>query len=150
MRSASNWSQQAYLKSSNSETADLFGASVAISDGTIAIGSTGEDSTATGSNGNQSVNSIEGAGAAYVFRLEVESDSLEISSCQVLSNGDFEIILEESSSNLTVERSNDLSANSFVELTSAQFSVSGTILTISAVAADPENDGVSFFRVISQ
>ncbi len=66
-RSGSTWSQQAYLKASNPETNDYLGASVAVTDDTVVIGATGEDSNATGVNGNQSDNSATDAGAAYVF-----------------------------------------------------------------------------------
>ncbi len=64
---AANWSQQAYLKASNTEGGDLFGDSVAIAGDTIVIGATLEDSNATGVNGDQSDNSASQAGAAYVF-----------------------------------------------------------------------------------
>ena len=66
-RRAGTWSQQAYLKASNTGAGDLFGISVAISDDTIVVGAYGEDSSATGVNGNQADNSAAGAGAAYVF-----------------------------------------------------------------------------------
>lgn len=66
-RSGTVWSQQAYLKSSNSESGDRFGTSVSISDNTIVIGAPNEDSSATGVNGNQANNSVSGSGAAYVF-----------------------------------------------------------------------------------
>ena len=52
--------------------------------------------------------------------------------------------------NLTVERSNDLSSNSFSEIDSSEVSINGAILTISASAVDPEGDGISFFRVLSE
>jgi cysteine-rich repeat protein len=68
-RSGTTWTQQAYVKASNASTADLFGWSVALSaDGaTLAVGAWGEDSAATGINGDQTDNSAEGAGAVYVF-----------------------------------------------------------------------------------
>ncbi|NLW71629.1 MAG: integrin, partial [Chloroflexi bacterium] len=62
-----NWSQQAYLKASNPDVEDYFGCSVAISGDTIVVGASGEDSNATGVNGNQQNNNAEDAGAAYVF-----------------------------------------------------------------------------------
>src|SRR5207237_1413499 len=40
---------------------------VAIAGDTVVVGATGEDSGATGVNGNQADNSVPGAGAAYVF-----------------------------------------------------------------------------------
>ena len=67
-RSGGVWSQQAYLKASNTDAFDQFGESVAIFDDTIVVGATYEDSTATGVNGNTSNNSAGAAGAAYVFQ----------------------------------------------------------------------------------
>ena len=63
------WSQQAYVKASNSGEGDRFGYSLALSDegGTLAVGAIGEDSVSTGIAGNQADNSAEQAGAAYVF-----------------------------------------------------------------------------------
>ncbi len=61
------WSQQAYLKASNSEAGDSFGLSVAVSGDTVVVGAPTEDSNAGGVNGNQADNSAAGAGAAYVF-----------------------------------------------------------------------------------
>ena len=66
-RSAGLWSQQAYLKASNTGADDQFGTSVAIAGDTIVVGAPGEDSNATGVNGDQVNNSATGAGAAYVF-----------------------------------------------------------------------------------
>jgi trimeric autotransporter adhesin len=63
------WSQQAYLKASNTWAGDLFGSSVALSsDGsTLAVAAVGEDSAAPGINGDQSNDSARGSGAVYVF-----------------------------------------------------------------------------------
>ncbi|CAH0537239.1 FG-GAP repeat protein [Vibrio marisflavi] len=70
-RSGSTWSQQAYVKASNTEANDNFGRSVAISlDGnTLAVGANGEDSEATGIDGNESLSSATESGAVYVFTL---------------------------------------------------------------------------------
>jgi len=62
--------QQAYLKASNTSTNDFFGSTVAMSGDTLVVGAPGEDSAATGVNGNQGDNSAARAGAAYVFVLE--------------------------------------------------------------------------------
>jgi hypothetical protein len=62
-----SFQQQAYLKASNAQANDNFGASVAIADNTMVVGAFGESSNATGVNGNQSDHSASGAGAAYVF-----------------------------------------------------------------------------------
>jgi trimeric autotransporter adhesin len=72
VRSESKWSQQAYLKASNTDAEDYFGHLVAIAGETIVVTATGEDSAASGVNGNDDDNSAEYAGAAYVF---VRTDS---------------------------------------------------------------------------
>ncbi|WP_437814035.1 cadherin-like beta sandwich domain-containing protein [Sorangium sp. So ce1078] len=66
-RSGATWVQQAYLKASNTGAGDAFGASVAISAHTLAVGATGEASAATGVNGAQADDSAPGSGAVYVF-----------------------------------------------------------------------------------
>ncbi len=68
-RAGSTWTQQAYVKASNTEASDWFGNAVALSgDGnTLAVGANGEGSSATGVNGNQADNSASGSGAVYVF-----------------------------------------------------------------------------------
>ena len=60
------WSQQAYVKASNTEARDFFG-SVAVDGDTLAVGANVEDSSATGIDGDQADNSAAGSGAAYVF-----------------------------------------------------------------------------------
>ena len=67
VRSGTTWSQQAYLKASNTGSSDGFGVTVAVSGDTVVVGATGESSNATGVDGDQSNNSAIGAGAAYVF-----------------------------------------------------------------------------------
>ena len=68
-RSSGSWSQQAYVKASNTDTSDSFGFSVALSsDGnTLAVGAETEDSNAIGINGDQTDDSATNAGAVYVF-----------------------------------------------------------------------------------
>jgi hypothetical protein len=79
-RAGDAWSQQAYVKASNTgrraandndvtADGDQFGFSLALSgDGnTMAVGATTEDSVATGINGNQANDSAASAGAVYVF-----------------------------------------------------------------------------------
>ncbi len=61
------WSQQAYLKASNTGAGDWFGVSVSVHGDTILVGAIYEDSVATGVNGDQSDNSSASAGATYVF-----------------------------------------------------------------------------------
>ena len=70
-RSGGSWSQKAYIKASNPDGGDGFGASAALAGNTLAVGATGESSNATGVNGNQADNSISsgGTGAVYVRRI---------------------------------------------------------------------------------
>jgi len=68
------WIQQAYVKASNSEPGDLFGAALSLSEKgeTLAINATSEDSSANGVslNGNgEDLNNKPGEGAVYVFRF---------------------------------------------------------------------------------
>jgi len=67
-RSAGVWSQQAYLKASNTATNDLFGFSVSVFGDTLAVGAPGEASAATGVDGDQSSDAARGSGAVYVLR----------------------------------------------------------------------------------
>jgi uncharacterized repeat protein (TIGR02543 family) len=67
VRSGTTWSQQAYLKASNTDAGDWFGWSLGVSGDTILVGADKEASNATGVNGDQSNNSVLFAGAAYVF-----------------------------------------------------------------------------------
>ncbi len=68
-RTGITWSQQAYIKASNTDASDRFGYSVAVSyDGnTLAVGAMSEDSATTGINGDQADNAVDNAGAVYVF-----------------------------------------------------------------------------------
>jgi hypothetical protein len=67
VRTGTNWSQQAYLKASNTGAGDQFGHSVAVSGDTVVVGAPGESSSATGVNGNQNDDNADNSGAAYVF-----------------------------------------------------------------------------------
>ena len=68
-RSGTTWTQQAYLKASNPGDSDEFGNDIALSaDGsTLAIGALGEDSAATGIDGDQASETAQLSGAVYVF-----------------------------------------------------------------------------------
>lgn len=63
------WTHEAYVKASNSGAFDLFGIGVALSEdaSTLAVGARGELSGATGLGGDQTDNSISGAGAVYLY-----------------------------------------------------------------------------------
>jgi hypothetical protein len=64
-----NWAQFAYVKASNGDPDDNFGDSVVLSeDGArLVVAAGGEDSSATGIDGDQTDNSAENSGAVYVF-----------------------------------------------------------------------------------
>ena len=67
VREGTTWTQQAYLKASNTDAGDMFGGFLAISGDTIYASATWEASSATGVGGMTNDNSLEGAGAVYVF-----------------------------------------------------------------------------------
>lgn len=69
------WTQQAYFRASSTDNFDSFGIAVALSaDGrTLAVGANGEDSSASGVNGNASLNDTNSAGAVYVYVLSGSS-----------------------------------------------------------------------------
>lgn len=67
IRDDDEWTQQAYIKASNTDPNDQFGNSVAIYEDTIAIGAYRESSKAVGINGDQTDNSSASSGAVYVF-----------------------------------------------------------------------------------
>ncbi len=66
-RSGGVWTEQAILKASNAGASDYFGFGVAIDGDTLAVSATGEDSNATGVDGEQADNSAADAGGAYIF-----------------------------------------------------------------------------------
>ncbi len=68
-RSGATWTQQAYVKASNTGAKDLFGETLALSgDGnTLAVGAEQESSAAVGIGGSQSNDSMEDSGAVYVY-----------------------------------------------------------------------------------
>jgi hypothetical protein len=75
VRTGTNWSQQAYLKASNTGAGDTYDpngsglrpGALALWGDTVVVGAVSEASNATGVNGNQASNSSPGSGAAYVF-----------------------------------------------------------------------------------
>jgi len=69
VRKGGSWTQEAYLKASNTGADDQFGASVTLSSSgdTLAVGAPGEASAATGVGGPQNDDSAYAAGAVYVY-----------------------------------------------------------------------------------
>jgi len=70
VRDGGTWTQQAYLKASNAEAGDGFGGALALHGDTLAVGATGEKSSATGVDADQDDNSTTLAGAVYVFERD--------------------------------------------------------------------------------
>jgi hypothetical protein len=68
-RANGEWQQRAYIKGANTEAYDEFGSSLSLSrDGhLLAIGARGEDSAATGVDGDPTDNSMDESGAVYLF-----------------------------------------------------------------------------------
>lgn len=62
------WEQEAYLKASNPGENDYFGSSLGLSADTLAVSAFGEDSAATGINGDQANDDATDSGAVYLFR----------------------------------------------------------------------------------
>lgn len=67
VREDGSWSQQVYLKASNTDAGDRFGNAVALAGDTLASGAPAERSAATGVDGNQADDTAAEAGATYVF-----------------------------------------------------------------------------------
>ena len=93
-RSGTTWTQQAYLKASNTGEDDRFGYSAALSGDTVVAGAHRESSNATGVNGT--ANGLAGdSGAAYVFAgvgivAPVQSPIISRQNLTVLGNGAFQ------------------------------------------------------------
>ena len=69
VRNGTTWTQQAYIKASNTGNDDVFGGSLALSGDFLVVGATQEDGSGTGVNPT-SDNLASNAGAAYVFVRE--------------------------------------------------------------------------------
>lgn len=64
----SAWTQQAYVKASNTDPGDRFGAAVALADEVLLVGAPREDGSSAGTNGNGADNGTVDSGAAYLLR----------------------------------------------------------------------------------
>jgi trimeric autotransporter adhesin len=70
VRASATWMQRDYVKASNTDRDDRFGASLALSGGILAVGALGEASTVVGLNpiNGDADNTGPDAGAIYIFR----------------------------------------------------------------------------------
>jgi hypothetical protein len=64
---ANAWTQQAYVKASNADSGDNFGATLSLSGDTFVVGAPREDSAGVGIDGIQNNERALNSGAAYVF-----------------------------------------------------------------------------------
>ena len=105
MRNGTNWTQQAYLKASNTEAFDEFGARVAVSGDTVVVAAFSESSNATGVDGNQNDHSAAASGAAYVFTgLGPSAPQIDIAR----SAGSVRIFWPLSAGNFVLDETDDL------------------------------------------
>lgn len=72
-RSGTSWSQQAYVKASNTNAGDAFGSSLTLAGDVLAVGAPGEASSSTGPGANQADNSASSSGAVYLFERSDET-----------------------------------------------------------------------------
>ena len=73
VRAGQSWSQQAYIKASNTRKGAQFGRVIALSGNTLAVGSPFESSAATGIDGDQANSDAPESGAVYVFKRQGQS-----------------------------------------------------------------------------
>lgn len=135
-RSGVNWSQQAYLKASNTDVGDNFGYSLALSGNgnVLAIGAYKESSGATGINGYQFINNVPSAGAAYLFARSATSwlqqDYIKASNTDAGDLFAYALVLSDDASTLTVgaqwENSSTIGINSLANNASPE---SGAVYT---------------------
>jgi len=64
VRTGTSWTQQGFLKASNTDPGDRFALSIGLSGDTVVVGASGEDSSAID---GETDNSADDAGAAYIF-----------------------------------------------------------------------------------
>lgn len=104
------WGQQAYLKSSNTGSGDLFGSGVSLSgDGlTLSVGAMSEDSAEKGTAGLlQSDNNALNSGAVYIYRLDnagiwIREAYLKASNTEAADLFGFRVSINETGSTLAV------------------------------------------------
>lgn len=77
-------------------------------------------------------------------------EGIEITSTVVLGNGDVEITVVGDAAGISVLQSNDLDADPFTALDPASYSISGSVITVFAAAADtdPNLDGKDFYQLV--
>jgi hypothetical protein len=144
-RTVNVWSQQAYIKASNSGESDAFGETVALSeDGlTLAVGARGEDSSVIGISANTSSanNALPNSGAIYVYSRSgsVWSEQAFIKSATPQISDTFPSSMSISSDGNTLVAGSKLSNAAYV------FSRSGTSWTQQAYITTSNNEALDRF-----
>jgi len=111
-RTELGWSQEVYLKASNTESADQFGGALSISGSTIVVRAHSEDSNATGVNGDQNNNGAINSGAVYVFKREggIWSQEAYLKASNTESGDQFGLSLSVSGDTIVIGASEDSNA----------------------------------------
>jgi len=131
------WSQQAYIKASNSQAGDHFGGSIAIDGDTLAVGALREDGSARGINGDQSDNGATDSGAVYVF-VRGEDQTWSQQAYLKASNTDSEDLF-----GIVALAENTLAVGAYGE-DSAATGINGDQSNNSAFGRDPITDQLDF------
>ena len=104
----SDWSQEAYIKASNTDANDNFGRSIALSaDGTtLAVGANREASHSAGVGGDQNDNSVPQSGAVYIFHHDttnwLQESYVKASNPETMDDFGFSVAMSEDGSILAV------------------------------------------------
>lgn len=88
-RDGADWAQQAYLRASNAEAGDHFGSGIALEGDVLVVGAVQENGGAGGPGADEGDNSVQDAGAAYVFNRSNDSWS-QLSYIKAASPGRFD------------------------------------------------------------
>ncbi|MES9968902.1 MAG: hypothetical protein ABW092_02640 [Candidatus Thiodiazotropha sp.] len=140
-RDGDSWTQQAYFKASNAQAGDMFGQAVSLSeDGQVlAVGATSEDSAASGIDGNQTDNSVQGAGAVYLFSFagSAWTQSAYIKAASPVAGANFgkQVSLSDSGERLAVS-----GGGIFVFENSNGWSQQGTVAAVNGEGTDGFGD----------
>ncbi len=142
VRGGTNWTQQAYLKASNTEAFDEFGSMIAVSGDTLVVAAASESSNATGVNGNQNDNSAAASGAVYVFTgLGLSVPELTIDQF----GGNVRISWPLAVADFVLDAANDLSASPMIGWTQVPFPYETNVTQVSITLPLPA--GNKFYRL---
>jgi len=151
-RDETAWNQVGFLKASNAEGSDRFGASVAVSENFIVVGADDEDSAL----GDATDNSERNSGAVYVFQVETsDASDIEITNIVVNSSLNIATLTWRSNPGVTynVDYSLDLMTWEEDLVTGVVHDLNGGGLTSQGISLDgisPEGVQRIFLRVVEE